>query len=222
MTATLETLRDRVEQMIADEANTTFSEPAIEEGIRQALHRYSKKQSLRQIATLTLPATGREVDISSLAGLLNVAEVWLPYTAASPEEPPLRRAFELWLDQRILYFPYPYGEPIAGEAARIFYSTLQTLDGLDEATETTIPPDDETLLAWGSAGYTVLPRAREATEVVMLDHQVPISKQLMDWAKMKLAQFEAGLADSAQRDRSVPWVRLGPLDRWDAAGRGWQ
>jgi len=225
MTATLTTLRDRVELMIADVSNVTFSTGAIDEGIRQALHRYSKRRPLSVITTLNIATTGREVSVASLTGLLGVSEVWLPYTAASPEQPPLRRGFELWFDQNVLYFPYDANggfEPTAGEVARIFYSKLQTLSGLDSATVTTIPLDDETLLATGAAGYTVLPRAREATETVMLTEQVPISAQLMAWAKMKLEEFEASLSQSIQREQSVPWVQLPALDRWDARGRGWQ
>ncbi len=222
MPATLTALRDRVELMIADVSNVTFSTAAIDEGIRQALHRYSKRRPLSVITTLNIATTGREVSVSSLTGLLGVSEVWLPYTAASPEQPPLRRAFELWFDQQILYFPYGSNgghEPTAGEVARIFYSKLQTLNGLDSETVTTIPLDDETLLAWGGAGYTVLPRAREATETVMLTEQAPISAQLMAWAKQKLMDFEDGLKETVQRELSVPWVRLPALDRWD---RGWQ
>ena len=221
MTATLATLTDRVELMIADVSNVTFSTAAIAEGIRQAIHRYSKRRPLSVITTLTITATGREVSVASLTGLLGVSEVWLPYTAASPEQPPLRRAFELWFDQKVLYFPYSGNggfEPTAGEVARIFYGKLQALKDLDGETVTTIPLDDETLLATGAAGYTVLPRAREATETIMLAEQVPISAQLMAWAKMKLEEFEVSLSQSIQREQSVPWVQLPALDRWD---RNW-
>jgi hypothetical protein len=107
MTTTLTALRDRVEQMIADVSNAVFSTAAIDEGIREALHRYSKKRPLQAIATLTLSASGREVSVSGITGLLDVSEVWLPYTAASPENPPNSREFEFWLDQMTLYFIFP-------------------------------------------------------------------------------------------------------------------
>lgn len=218
MPATLTTLRDRVELMIGDVSNVTFSTTAIEEGIRQALHRYSKKRPLQAITTLTLAATGREVSVSSISGLLGVSEVWLPYTAASPEQPPNIRAFELWFDQQVLYFPYGDNggyEPTSGEVARIFYSKLQTINGLDSETTTTIPLDDETMLAKGAAAYTVLPRARSATETVMLAEQVPISAQLMAWARMMLDEFESALDSTVGREQGVPWVEMPPLDRWD-------
>ena len=224
MTATLATLTDRVELMLGDITNVTFSTAEITEGIREALHRYSRKRPLEVITTLTLTATSREQSVATLTGLLDVSEVWLPYTAASPEEPPLRRAFELWFDQKILYFPYGVNggyEPTAGEIARIFYTKLQTLSGLDSETVTTIPLDDETILAAGAAAYTILPRARQTTEEVTLADQVPLSSQILGWAKIRLAEFEAGLARSIQRGASVPWVQLPPLDYWDARGRGW-
>jgi hypothetical protein len=86
---------------------------------------------------------------------------------------------------------------------------------LDNATATTIPLDDETLLASGGAAYTVLARARAVTETVTLADQVPLSAQIIAWAKLRLADFEAGLQTTAARSRSVPWVTLPRLDRYD-------
>jgi hypothetical protein len=224
MTATLATLTDRVELMIADETNVKFSTTAIAEGIRQALHRYSKKRPRRSITTLTIPADGREVSVASITGLLDVSEVWLPYTASSPEEPPNRLAFELWYDEKLLYFPSTANggyEPQAGEVARIFYTRLHTLDGLDSATATTLPPDDETLLAIGGAAYAVLAQARRVSEAVTLADQVPLSDQVIKWSRERLREFEAGLNATAARGQGVPWVSLPPMDRWDRNAGGW-
>lgn len=223
MSATLASLTDRVEAMIADETNAKFSTTAIAEGLRQALHRYSKRRPRRAVTVLTIPADGREVSVAGVAGLLEVIDVWLPYTAASPEEPPNTRAFEFWADEKILYFPAAANgsyEPQAGEVARLFFSRLHTLNGLDSETVTTVPLDDETLLCWGAAGYTVLGRARRVTEEVTTADQIPTSTQLMSWARNRLAEFEASLNQAAQRGQGVPWVQLPPLDRWDDRG-GW-
>ena len=62
MTATLTTLRDRVELMLADSGNSIWSTDDIDEAIRQALHEYSKTRPLRAVSTVTLSADGRSGD----------------------------------------------------------------------------------------------------------------------------------------------------------------
>jgi hypothetical protein len=56
MTATLTTLRDRVEIILADSGNSIWSTGDIDEGIRQALHEYSKTRPLRSVGTVALSA----------------------------------------------------------------------------------------------------------------------------------------------------------------------
>lgn len=191
MPATLTSLRDRVEQLIADTSNVVLSTAALEEGIRQALDIYSKARPLVAVSLFAISDDIAEVNISSLTGLLNISRVWLPYTATSPENPPLWRNFEHWQDLNILYL-IDY-MPAIGDVARIFYTKKQTLNGLDGATVTTFAADDETLLAMGAAGYAVVARAREITEVVALDQQVPLSKQLLDWARFMIGEFKGAL-----------------------------
>lgn len=219
----LAALIDRVEVQIEDETNAQFSTTRITEGIRQALHYYSKKRPLQAITTLNIASDSRELSVSSITGLLDVSEVWCPYTAANPEDPPLIRGFEFWPDQATIYFPYEVNggwRPVAGDVARVFYHKLHTITNLDSGTADTLPVDDETALVSGAAGYTVIARARAATEKVMLDDQVPISKQLLDWAARKIKDFEMALEGTEQRERSgVAWVQMPPLDRWDG---GWQ
>ena len=126
MAATLATLRDRVETMLADSGNAIWSSDDIDEGIRQALHEYSKTRPLKAESSLTLSATGREIDISSLTGLLDVSEIWCNYTASDPEFPPNRRAFMAWADLDLLYVIDDY-EPASGDVMRVFHTKLQTL-----------------------------------------------------------------------------------------------
>ena len=66
MTATLATLRDRVELMLADTGNSIWSTDDIDEAIRQALHEYSKTRALRAVSTINISSTGREIDISCI------------------------------------------------------------------------------------------------------------------------------------------------------------
>ena len=220
MTATLTTLRDRVELMLADSGNDIWSTGDVDEGIRQALHEYSKTRPLRAVSSIELDATGREIDVSSLTGLLGVLEVWCDYTSTAPEFPANVRAFQHWRDESKIYVNDDY-EPASGDVVRVFYTTLQTLSGLDSATATTVPLDDETLLALGAAGYAATARAIDLTEQVTLDRLT--AQQTRAWGLAKLQEFRAGLKTVARRMalENVSYVELPPLDRFERDGEGW-
>jgi len=220
MTATLATLRDRVETMLADTGNAIWSTDDVDEAIRQALHEYSKTRPLRAVSTLTLSATGREIDTSSLTGLLDVWEIWSPYTAAAPEFPPNRRAFMQWADLGLLYVTDAY-EPASGDVVRVFYTKLQTLNGLDSATATSVPLEDETLVAAGAAGCAATGRAIDLAEQVTLDRLT--AQQVRAWGMAKLQEFRAGLKTVARRMavEGQSDVELPPLDRFERDGSGW-
>ncbi len=220
MTATLSTLRDRVERMLTDTGNNIWSADDIDEGIRQALHEYSKTRPLKTVSTLTLSADGREIDVSSLTGLLSVSEIWCNYTASDPEFPPNRRAFMQWPDLGMIYVIDDY-EPSSGDVMRVFYTKLQTLNGLDSETSTSVPLEDETLVATGAAGFAATGRAIDLTERVTLDRLT--AQQVRAWGLAKLQEFRAGLKTVARHMalESKSDVELPPLDRWERDGSGW-
>jgi non-ribosomal peptide synthetase component F len=212
MSATLTTLRDRVEQALADSGNAIWSTSAIDEAIRQALHEYSKTRPQRAVGTITLSADGREISVSSLTGLLSVLEVWCTYTAADPEFPPNRRGFQYWPEQTKIYVWDEYA-PQSGDVVRVFYTKLQTLSGLDSATSTTFPDDDESLIAIGAAGYAATSRAVDLAEQVTLDRLT--AQQVRAWGLSKLQEFRSGLKTVARRMalETLGHVELPDLDR---------
>ena len=220
MTATLTTLRDRVELILADSGNAIWSTDDIDEAIRQALHEYSKTRPLRAVSTLSLGADSREIDVSSLSGLLGVSGAWIPYTSTDPEYPANVVPFEFWPDQGKIYVVGAY-EPQNGDTARIFYTKLQTLNGLDSATSTTFPGDDETLIASGAAGYAATSRAVDLAERVTLDRLT--AQQVRAWGLAKLQEFRSGLKAVAKRMalESPGNVELSALDRWERDAGGW-
>ena len=224
MAATLATLQNRVEQKLADTTHNIWTPADLEEAIRAALDEYSKTRPRQAVAAVTLEAAGREIDISDVTGLLQVVDLWLPYTAASPEYPPNRRPFRHWPDLGLLVVvddpeASAFGEPAAGEVARVFYTAMQTLNGLDNATATTVQPDDESLLVTGAAGHAATSRAVDLAEQVSIDRLV--SQQVRAWGLNQLQEFRAGLRAIARQlaTTSPPWIPLPPRDRWDR-GRG--
>lgn len=222
MTTTLALLRDRVEQILADTSNAIWSTDDIDEGIRRALHDYSKMRPLQAIGTVTLSSATREIDASALTGILDVTRVWCDYTAADPEDPPNKRHFEWWPDSTTVYIPGG-DEPQSGDVARIFYTKLQTLNGLDSETTTSLRVDDESLVAEGASGYAATSRAVDLAEQVTLDRLT--AQQIRAWGMAQLQRFRAGLkrvaaAEALRGDARVPVDRL---DHWDQtlAEGGW-
>jgi hypothetical protein len=220
MTATLTTLRDRVETILADSGNAIWSTGDLDEAIRQAVAEYSKTRPLRSVGTVVLSAGGREIDISSLSGLLGVSQVWCDYDSTDPAYPPNRRPFAYWADSQKLYVTGDY-EPQSGDTMRIFYHSAQTLSGLDSASSTTFPADDESLIAIGAAGFAATSRAVDLAEKVTLDRLT--AQQVRAWGLSKLQEFRSGLRMVAKRMalETKSDVALPPVDRWDRDSDGW-
>lgn len=220
MATTLALLRDRVEAILLDATNQIWATGDIDEAIRRALHEYSKTRPLRAIGSLTLVADGRELSVSTLTGILDVREIWCDYTASDPEYPPNTRHFEYWPDSKIIYVTDDY-EPQSGDVCCVFYSRMQTLDGLDAATATTFPDDDESLIAEGASGYAATSRAVDTMELVTLDRLT--AQMIRAWGMAQLQHFRAGLkrVAAAEALRTSALVEVEDMDSWEAAGREW-
>jgi hypothetical protein len=206
-----------MKQGLGDVAEEIFTVDVLDEAVRQALAEYNKVNPRQVIGTVTLASSGRELSISSLSGLVAISRVWLPYTAASPEHPPNWRHFEHWYEEQKLYFPDD-AEPQSGDVARVFYLARQSLNGLDGATSTTFPPDDETMILTGCVGYAATGRAVDLIEQVTRDRLT--AQQLRAWGLGKLQEFRSGLKTVQRQDalRSSPFVPAARLDRWDRGG----
>ena len=214
--ATLATLRDRVEVILQDSTNATYATGDIDEAITQALHRYQQTRPRQAIGTIALAAAGREIDISSLTGYVEVLRVWWDYTAASPEHWPNWRSFQVWPGD--LLYIRDEEEPANGDNVRVWYTLPHTLNGLASASATTFDAQDESTIATGAAGFAALFRAQEVAESVTADGGA--SRNLREWAVLMLDRFEAELAKIAaqQAANHSGLAPLASLDRWDVEG----
>lgn len=161
---------------------STYGQDDLDEAIRQALEQYSRRKPAHAIADLTLSATGREVDISSITGLIRVERVWWDYDSSTPGHPPTWRHFVTWPGS-IIYVD-DANEPQSGDHVRVWYTKEQTLDGLDSASATTIPTDDEAYIVAGAAAFAARFRAGEKGGG---------SIRLMEWTNKMMAEFNEGL-----------------------------
>ena len=216
MTATLTSLRDRVEQTLADTSNAIWETGWIDEGITKALHEYSLARPLHKNGTISVSADTYELDISALTGVIGVHEVWSPYTAADPEHPPNILPFRHWIDSQELYFPVC--QVSNGDVCRVFYTSLHTLNGLDSETVTTVGLEDESLLVSGSAGFVATDRGLDLSEQVTVTALT--AQQVRAWGLSTLQQFRNGLRRVTQaKSGAVPSTAAQPrLDVYDNYG----
>lgn len=166
---TLTTLRDRVEQFLADTTNLKFVTGLIDDAIRLAPGEYSTWRPLEDVATLLMTARQTELG-SDFAGLFRVLRVQYPYTAAAPEYPLTLPEWELVKDAGVFALmltdvPAPAGT----KYARVWFVKGHTLSGLDSATVTTFPPSIDWLLELGAAGHALFSRAIALSEDVNFD-----------------------------------------------------
>jgi hypothetical protein len=195
---TLSTLRDRIETHLQDATNARWATTDVDEAIEKALEEYNRHSPALKLATLTLAATGREVDISSLTTLLRVIKVWYPYDSTDPSWPPNWVQFEVY-PGALLHIDSP-DEPASGEKVRIWYTAPATISGLNAATATTIPEDDMTYLINGAVYYACHMRAIEIAEDLAVDDDV--NKRILEVGEEQGKAFRYGI-----RKREPAWQR---------------
>lgn len=191
-----------------------YNQEDIDEAIRWALHRYSEISPAQSVTALTLSATGREIDISPITNYQQIYRVWWPYTSGDPEYPPRWKEFNLWPNN--VLFLDDEQEPSTADVVRIWYSKMRTLNGLDGASVTSLPGEDETLIVIGAAGFA-------AQETVQEEERRYVPRKLREWAHARLGEFERGLKRVAKRiaARHSGIAKVPALDKWED-GSGWR
>jgi len=186
----LEEMRANVAADLDDAGGDIWSSVELDRAIRRALREYSAVCPHRLDALIELEADGREVSLSAIDGLAGVERVCYPYDAAAPEWPPRWREFEHRAGVLTLMVS---PMPTAGEWVRVYCWALHALDGLDDATATTLPPADEELIALGAAGYAALEKSRAAVGQVNVSGYTPL--HWAEWAERRLTAFAERLAE---------------------------
>lgn len=196
--ATLSTLRDRVENLLLDTSNTVWATGILDEAISLALEEYSRARPLVAVGTVTPTADTREVSVSSLTGLVNVIRVWWPYTSSNPEYPPSWVTWSVFWNGGTPTLFIDGVVPDGTLVARVFYEKLHTLNGLAGAGATTYPATDDGILVLGAAGYACLTRG---TDVLELNNQIPFgTRNYAQLAGEFLAVFRRELKASRGTD----------------------
>ena len=218
MPSTLAQLEARLSAMLID-ATVIFAEATLAESIRNALHEYSRAFPLAAETVITLPGAGREIALAALTGLLAVTDVWWPYDSTASESwPPARvNGFQVSWDHArpVLVLPDAGDQPATDDEMRVFYTTLHTVQNLDSAAVTSLPPDHESVVLGGAAGYACLSRASDLAETISAN---PFAvKNWQAQAKVYLDRFAARLAELKTRAAAGgPVSGAGyRMDKWD-------
>ncbi len=186
----LSDMREIVRRDLHDEDsdNYRWTNDELDRHIAHAAKDFSEALPLKQKATKATTSSSREIDISSLSGVVMVAAVEYPVD----EFPKRYQRFALWGDTLTLL-----GEEVPdGSDAYIYYGKLHTLD----ATTSTIPTEHEDLIAAGACGYAAFEWAVYAINRVNVGGATT-SKELITWGKEKLSLFKAELKRLGRKNR---------------------
>lgn len=207
--------------MLMDAGTSVWANNQLDQALRRALEDYSRAaldprsraQPNQAISTFTPTANKREQDVSALTGILAVNEVWLPFTAAAPEDPPRCAEFRFyWNGSTPLLYLDGAVVPDGSMAARVFYIKPHALNGLDGASASTFPAGDDNLLLTGAAGYSCEMRSVDLNETsVNMAVSTPNYAAL---ANLFLDEFRASLTP-----RSL--VQSAPLSGYSRTPRVW-
>jgi len=194
---------------LADLANQTWANDALEQAMRQALEDYNQANLDEAIGLITLASASREISVAALGGRIRILRVWLPYAAASPEHPPRwRHDFQEWPGGILYISDDP--RPAPGDVARIWYNKLRTIEGLDAAAATTVHLQHTHLIITGAASFAASSRARQIQESATIDDDT--YKQVSGFAFRKLNEFRAGL-NNIRKAPAGAHVQLAPARR---------
>jgi hypothetical protein len=214
---TLTDIQTRMAQVLQDTGNTRFSAAVLEEAVRLALSTLDQRLPQVTAAELTVEMSGRDQLFPALSGCLYIVSVnFIKGQASGHElEPGGEFTYQFEGDQMRLHFA---GRriPAIGDKLRVNYAVRYTLDGLDAATETTVPANLESPLVSGAAGHACLLRATRLSETYGT-HPIEVTR-LMEISRLRLEEFSAAIGNlkTLQEFGFPPGVYL---DKDDTHGR---
>ncbi len=220
--STLAQLEVRVSTFLYDALNENFPLSPIDEGLRQALHEYSTALPLTKETTITLIEDNNEIALNNLDGLINVVDVWWPYSSTENVWPPNRvTGFRVYWDEAqpvLVINQAGIGLPMTDDEMRVFYTTLHTIQNLDSGTYTSPPVHHESMLVRGAAGYACTMRAVDLTEQLSVNLKAVPDYQA--FGKMLIGAFKSDLSRLSNVQRSSEPFGVGwALDK-DDTGSG--
>jgi hypothetical protein len=195
MSDTLTQLIARVQALLLD-TGTNYTTATCTAAIRQALKEYNQVAPVFAGYLLDTVADQREYELEAgtLGDVLTVQSVSLYDSTGNDDDTPLDYV-DFWQDNRLYIRLF---EPqAAGGQLNVRYAIPNTVNGLDSASETTIPTYFEQTIVNGGAYYAIAIRTTGRVEPINLNSNVPAS--LRESAGAFLLAFRTGLVEAGRR-----------------------
>ncbi|NMC29375.1 MAG: hypothetical protein GYA45_04820 [Pelolinea sp.] len=196
--------------------NEKFEDDIVDEAIRRILDEYSQAFPDVRTAIFPLLESGRAQLLVDCKGLLAVQQLILPYQWDILD--PLideREDFYVFFHQSQPYVYFTgFPVPLAGQLVSLRFACRHTMTELDDAADTTVRPDHESMLVLGAAGAAATSRA--AGTIEQWGGRASDPNQLMLWGQAQYQKFrEFLLTIRADQSQSVFPRSYWPLDGED-------
>jgi len=176
----LATMRARVRQDLQDEdaQNYRWTDDQVDGAIERVVKEFSIVYPIQQQDDIATVESSREIDISSLSGLIRVESVEFPIG----ENPTYYQKFRLWQDT------IEMTNEGDGSDARVRWYKEHTLNG----SSSTIPSQFEELIVLGATGYLA-----SSASVYTVDKATIAGKwatiNFLKWGEQRLERYESNL-----------------------------
>ena len=173
----LATMRARVREDLQDEddANYRWTNDQVDGAIERVVREFSIVKPIQQQDDIATVDSSREIDISSLSGLIRVESVEFPIG----ENPTYYQKFRIWQDT------IQMDDEGNGGDARVRWYKEHTLD----AESSTIPSQFEEIIVLGATGYLAA-----SASVYTVDKATIAGKwatiNFLKWGKERLDRYE--------------------------------
>lgn len=212
MSASLATLITNTQAALGDTAGTYFTSAIVTAGIRAALTEVNERAPIQAGDLVDVIADQKEYEVTdtdSLAtGLIDVLE-----QATSGEDDTPLKFDTYWEDARLFF---RLRSALASGTLVVRYTKPHTVNGLDSATDSTLPSMHDQYLVHGAAYHSILIRSVARTETINL--QQAVSKQYEQLAANYRKLFDAELLKMSAQQSAVGEPRT---DAWDDEWHGW-
>lgn len=192
---TLTTLNPRILQVLQDPTGKRYDESTLTEAVRQGLDLINRRLPNIVTRDFTVAASGRSQPLTGLENCLYLVSLCVNPAENSPElEPESGFSYRFQDGAPTLRFTGT-SFPQTSDVLRVTCALPHTLAGLDEATETTLPPACANALVDGAAAHACQQRAANLTEAygartVEVSRLLDLSRVLMERFEQSLSQFK--------------------------------
>ena len=191
MATTIATIRARIRKDLNDDGSIRWSDDELDRHIEHTVLDISQAVPLQAKDTsLTIPdPSSREIDISSLTGLIFVEAVEYP----TGEYPKRYRNFKVWADVLELLIDTA---PTATDSLYVYYGMVHTVD----ASGSSLPAHLEDLCAVGAGAYAALEWASYTINQVNVGGD-STPGEFLDWAQKRLDFYHKELKRYGRQSR---------------------